>query len=337
MKPGVGTIKARPFNWADLVTLYRYRHQIACLDSILALTHGQPLGFWVALRHLRLEENAFTAVLHPGDGKPALIGQASLRNGGSLGQMTFVLPAVASQTALVPFLIEELVRQVGQQGGLGLLAAVDEESPLFEGLRHSGFAVYAWQRIWRLMGAPLTGNGQGDWLPTTGLDEFAIRSLYQALTPPLVQRAEPLAERALAGMVFQQEGEILAYMEAHFGPRGILLFPLFHPDVQRPAEVLQAYLRSLHFSLGRPVYVAVRSYQAWLEDALTDLQGELYRQQALMVRYLTVTTRSAVWAPAKAGRDNRQPALIGPLPREMRAAPMQRLTETATLSETHYN
>jgi hypothetical protein len=307
------------------------------LDSVLALTRGRPLGFWVVLRHLRLEENAFTAVLQPGEGRPTLIGQASLRNGNSLGQVTFVLPA-ASQAALVARLMDELARQAGQQGGLGLLAAVEDESPLFEGLRQSGFAVYARQRIWRLGSSPVNDDHMGEWLPLTALDEFAIRSLYQALTPPLVQRAEPFGAHGLAGMVYQQGGELLGYMEAHFGPRGILLYPLFHPEVRQPAAALRAYLRGLHFSLGRPVYVAVRSYQAWLEDALRDLGAEPAFQHALMVRHLVVTQRAPVMAPAKASRDNRQPALIGPVPEETRPLPARvMLPEGAVTHESYYN
>lgn len=307
------------------------------MDSVLALTRGRPLGFWVVLRHLRLEENAFTAVLQPGEGHPNLIGQASLRNDNTFGQVTFVLPA-ASQMTLVARLMDELARQVGQQGGLGLLAAVEDESPLFEGLRQSGFAVYARQRVWRLGNLPLNDAPVGEWLPLTALDEFAIRSLYQALTPPLVQRAEPFGAHGLAGMVYQQGGELLGFMEAHFGPRGILLYPLFHPEVRQPAAALRSYLRGLHFSLGRPVYVAVRSYQAWLEDALRDLGGEAVVQHALLVRHLTLAQRAPVLAPATASRDNRQPALMGPLPEETRPLPARVvLPEGAVTHESYYN
>ncbi|MDT8898516.1 MAG: hypothetical protein ACPLUL_12345 [Thermanaerothrix sp.] len=307
------------------------------MDSVLALTRGRPLGFWVVLRHLRLEENAFTAVLQPGEGHPNLIGQASLRNDNTFGQVTFVLPA-ASQMTLVARLMDELARQVGQQGGLGLLAAVEDESPLFEGLRQSGFAVYARQRVWRLGNLPLNDAPAGEWLPLTALDEFAIRSLYQALTPPLVQRAEPFGAHGLAGMVYQQGGELLGFMEAHFGPRGILLYPLFHPEVRQPAAALRSYLRGLHFSLGRPVYVAVRSYQAWLEDALRDLGGEAVVQHALLVRHLTLAQRAPVLAPATASRDNRQPALMGPLPEETRPLPARVvLPEGAITHESYYN
>lgn len=307
------------------------------MDSVLALTRGRPLGFWVVLRHLRLEENAFTAVLQPGEGHPNLIGQASLRNDNTFGQVTFVLPA-ASQMTLVARLMDELARQVGQQGGLGLLAAVEDESPLFEGLRQSGFAVYARQRVWRLGNLPLNDAPVGEWLPLTALDEFAIRSLYQALTPPLVQRAEPFGAHGLAGMVYQQGGELLGFMEAHFGPRGILLYPLFHPEVRQPAAALRSYLRGLHFSLGRPVYVAVRSYQAWLEDALRDLGGEAVVQHALLVRHLTLAQRAPVLAPATASRDNRQPALMGPLPEETHPLPARVvLPEGAITHESYYN
>lgn len=314
MCAGESKIKARPFNWPDLLILYRYRHQIACLDNDLALTRGSPLGFWVVLRHLRLEQNHFTAVLQPRDGSPALIGQVSAHGSDGVARLTFLMPTAAAEMPSLPALMDELVRRAAAHGALALVATVDEDSALFEGLRRCGFAIYGWQRIWRLA-APLPSLADlGAWLPVTALDEFAIRSLYQALTPPLVQRAEPFEGRSLTGMVYQQGGEILAYMEAVFGPRGISLYPLFHPDVRDPARVLHAYLNTLHFSLGRPVYLTVRSYQSWLEGALQSLQAEMVRQQVLLVRHMAAAQRLNLNAAHNAVREGSQPAMVGPIP-----------------------
>jgi hypothetical protein len=57
--------------------------------------------------------------------------------------------------------------------------------------------------------------------------------------------------------------------------------------------------------LGRPVYLSVRSYQAWLETSLQQLDGQLLPRQALLVKHLVQAQR--VEAPARLGvLENRQ-------------------------------
>ena len=58
-----------------------------------------------------------------------------------------------------------------------------------------------------------------------------MRSLFQNLVPPLVQSAEPLPNRRLRGLVYRQNGEMMAYVEGTTGPHGIFLHPLVHPDL----------------------------------------------------------------------------------------------------------
>ena len=46
-----------------------------------------------------------------------------------------------------------------------------------------------------------------------------------------------------------------------------------------------------------PVYVVVRRYQDWLEDALVDLGFEPWTRQAVMVRHIAAGVRQASFAP----------------------------------------
>ena len=54
---------------------------------------------------------------------------------------------------------------------------------------------------------------------------------------------------------------------------------------------------------SRPVYVCVRSYQAWLEPVLEDLGGQAADRQAIMVKHLArlVKEEQAVMAKQPAG------------------------------------
>jgi hypothetical protein len=46
-----------------------------------------------------------------------------------------------------------------------------------------------------------------------------------------------------------------------------------------------------------PVYVRVRRYQDWLDDALGDMGFEICARQAVMVKHITAGIRSASFAP----------------------------------------
>jgi hypothetical protein len=170
---------------------------------------------------------------------------------------------------------------------------VDELSPAFESMRRAGFSVYAWQRIWQLPlnGAATGGKSPSRWQPADAENEQAVRSLFQMVVPPLVQSAEPLSSRRLRGLVFRKDGEVMAYVEGTFGPRGIYICPLIHPDLEDVPGLIDSLPQALAPLLKRPVFLAVRSYQAWMEAALTELDTKCAPRQALMVKHLTIGQR----------------------------------------------
>jgi hypothetical protein len=47
---------------------------------------------------------------------------------------------------------------------------------------------------------------------------------------------------------------------------------------------------------GKPIYLAIRSYQAWLETVVRDLECQVGPRKALMVKHLVVQQRVAVQA-----------------------------------------
>jgi hypothetical protein len=57
------------------------------------------------------------------------------------------------------------------------------------------------------------------------------------------------------------------------------------------SQVLGNLLVNQRNPLGRPIYLAVRSYQAWLETVVRDLECRVGPRQALMVKHLVAQQR----------------------------------------------
>jgi hypothetical protein len=106
---------------------------------------------------------------------------------------------------------------------------------------------------------------------------------------------------------------VLAFVEGIYGPRGIYLLPLFHPTVENVDMLISDLLLHLSPLMGRPVYLAVRSYQSWIENALESLQTQAGERQALLVKHLAHTARVCVQFSAS-GHRKRQTGTDRPNP-----------------------
>lgn len=298
-------MNARPFAWHDILTFYRYRRHLVCTDNAQALTQGNPVGPVAILARLNPSVGSYTGFYASSNGKPPLVGHMRHGTGERSARIEFLMPEDGlNQPGLVE-LLEHLAAQAGTWGAFHLLAEIDENNCALEGMRRSGFSVYAWQQIWKYLSAAETSptaratngnhkNTPPGWKSATSIDEISIRNLYQSLVPPLVQSAEPLTTRKLTGWVYQQQGETLAYVDATYGPHGIYLQPLIHPAVENVNQVLSDLLDRQPTRLGRPVFLAIRSYQAWLETAASNLEFQVGPRQALLVKHLVLHQRDAV-------------------------------------------
>ena len=281
------------------MALVRYRNQVLSLDSALSLTRGNPVGLMGALSQLNPRRDSFTGVVPASDCDPKLIGQMCYTQGQRSARLSFMAPASAGGSPGIADLLDGLTCQAGDWGAFNLLAEADEHHPIFENLRRSNFFVYAWQRVWRFMPSAQREKGVSNrWKTASPLDEIALRSLYQALVPPLVQSAEPFIYHPHQGLVYRhtdakhQYGDVLGYIESRHGPRGVYLQPVIHPDVEDTLGLLVDLIQALPvLYLGRPVYIAVRSYQSWLEAALEELHGQVAPRQALFVKHLASAQR----------------------------------------------
>jgi hypothetical protein len=195
------------------------------------------------------------------------------------------------------------------------MAEVDEASPAFVPLRKAGFSVYAWQRIWDV--SPLAADsmsrnhdvdGIHKWQRMQSVDLPAVQNLYHQIVPPLLQPVEP-APKHPAGFICNQGTR--AHVAISTGMVGIVLFPLIHPEVTDVGPRLVSLIRSLPNRGGRPVYICVRSYQAWLEPALEDLGAKAADRQAIMVKHLARLVKDEQTVMAK------QPATVSVQPSRM--------------------
>lgn len=271
----------RSLDFLDLPLLPRYRRDVLSLDSARILTRGNPLGAAALLSYLNPRHNIYTAVAS--ENGTSLMGQITLGDGETSARLTFLAPSENIAELTFP-LMDHLVTQAGEWGAFHLLAEVDEDSPVFRMLRESGFAMYAWQRAWKL---PVLEpeDDKGSWRQVDETDWPAVQYLYGQIVPALLQPVEILPKQA-AGLVCRPEGNLQAYVSVNSGSAGVWVQPLIPPDSSCVSEQLASLAGEKAGWNTRTVYVCVRSYQAWLESVLADLGAQAGPRQAVMVRRL---------------------------------------------------
>jgi hypothetical protein len=265
----------RSLDFLDLPFLSRSRRNILPLYSAHILTRGNPLGTRAMLSYLNPRRHIYSAVASE-DGD-SLLGQVILKAEEASARLTFLAPT-QNIDRLTPPLLDHLTAQAGEWGAFHLLAEVDENSPFFRSLRRAGFAMYAWQRIWKLpkLEQPVRNS---TWREVEETDWPAVQSLHGQIIPALIQPVDSLPRQA-AGLVCRPEGILQAYAAIDKGPAGVWVQPLVPPDSGCGPDRL-AGLSGLG---NRPVYICVRSYQAWLETVLDDMGATAGPRQAVMVR-----------------------------------------------------
>lgn len=306
-------MSVHPLDLLDLPVLYRYRSEAISLDSARLLTRGNPLGAIGVMAYINPRRHIYSAVTRT-DGT-TLAGGIIHTNGDAFARMLYLAPASAMENPGLQELIENLAEQAGGWGALHVLAEVDETSPAFVPLRNAGFAVYAWQRIWDVTplaagiaprdgydGAGVDAAGQHQWHRVESIHLQAIQNLYHQIIPPLLQPVEP-APKTPNGFLWNEGSR--SHVGIATGMVGVVLFPLIHPEVQDVSTRLASLIRMLPNRGGRPVYVCVRSYQAWLEPALEELGARAADRQAIMVKHLARLVKEEQAVRAK------QPANVG--------------------------
>jgi hypothetical protein len=295
----------RPLALFDLPLLYRYRDDALPLDGTRALTRGNPLGALGFMNYLNPARHIYTA-LEEGKTSPVL-GGITHTSGESFAKLLFLAPKTRLEDAEVLILLEDLTKEAGNWGALHVIAEINETNNVFSDLRNGGFSVYAWQRMWDISNLSGTTQKSKDWKRVRSIHHPAAQSLYHQIVPPLLHPIEPLSNQS-RGLIC--DGEVNCYVSIASGAFGIVLAPLIHPEVTSVGDKLVTLLNCLPERRGRPVYLCVRSYQAWLEPVLADLGALAAQRQAVMVKHLTRLVKKEQNVPAVPSGVSVQPSRI---------------------------
>ncbi len=289
----------RPFELRDIPLLHRYRHRGLFLDSIPTLTWGRtlvPAGAVVS--PLSAAMGVFTAYYQDEEkSHEPMIGQISHANGAPFAHFTYLAPDTAIESPVVSPLLESLIKRVGARGAQSLIAEVDENSQTFEALRKASFSIYSRQTLWKINAIEKAEDSETSWQRSAPADEINIWRLYNALVPTLVQNVEPTPSGQMNGWVKYQDGELLGFVAMVQGPRGVWLQPFFHPEMEDVGRYLTHLISTLDPKTSRPLYICLRSYQAWLSSVLENMGAEPGQDQAVMVRRLAVPIKKPVLSP----------------------------------------
>jgi hypothetical protein len=150
-------------------------------------------------------------------------------------------------------------------------------------------------------------NHSFEWTRVKSVHMPAVQSLYYQIVPALLQPIEPQPKSALGW--FCNEG-VKCYVGATQGAYGIVLSPLIHPEETNVSAKLASLISNLPERRNRPVYVCVRSYQAWLEPVLADLGAQGADRQAVMVKHLAHLVKEGQTATAVPSGVSVQPSRV---------------------------
>jgi hypothetical protein len=294
----------RPLAIFDLPYLYSLRDQAIGLDAARTLTRGNPLGAVGLFAYMNPGRHIYSAIVNGGE--DCVLGGIIHGRAEAFAKLLFLAPSSQLDHPDLPALIETLSAQAGVWGAFHVLAEVDETSDAFIALRKAGFSVYAWQRMWDV--SAIVGSDRPfAWSRVKSVHLPSVQSLYHQIVPPLLQPVEPQPKRALGWMC---NAGVKCYVSATHGVYGIVLAPLIHPEATDVSGKLASLISRLPDRRNRPVYLCVRSYQAWLEPVLADLGARAADRQAVMVKHLARMLKEGQTATQVPARVSVQPSRV---------------------------
>jgi hypothetical protein len=294
----------RPLALLDLPQLYRFREEAIGLDTARTLTRGNPLGAGRLLAYMNPARHVYSAVANGEN--DSILGGIIHSRADPFAKLLYLAPQSNLDHPELPALIENLAAQAGDWGAFHVLAEVDETGDVFVPLRKAGFSVYAWQRMWEISGEAESTSGL-EWTRVLSIQLPAVQSLYHQIVPPLLHPIEPQPKSAIGWI--SNDG-VKCYASVTHGVYGIVLTPLIHPEATDVSAKLAALINNLPDRRNRPVYVCVRSYQAWLEPVLADLGAKAAARQAVMVKHLARLVKEGQTVPAVPSGVSIQPSRV---------------------------
>ena len=282
----------RPLALLDLPYLHSFRDDVVGLDAARTLTRGNPLGAVGLLSYVNPTRHIYSAIANGED--DSVLGGIIHRQDEPFAKLYYLAPSSQLDHPYLPHLIENLSEQAGTWGAFHVLAEVDETSDAYVSLRKAGFSVYAWQRMWDVSEVEEAGS-RSSWMRVKSVHVPSVQNLYHQIVPPLLHPVEPQPKAAVGWMC--NEGA-KCYVNVSQGTYGVVLTPLIHPEATNVSEKISALISNLPDRRGRPVYICVRSYQAWIEPVLEDLGAKAAERQAVMVKHLARLVKDTAVARA---------------------------------------
>lgn len=306
----------RQFNLGDILLVKRLQGQGSCFDLETALLCSPAPLSMAVLECLALNQgrcSTFVDRHSSTGGRVRGFIQAWNRVDGLACDVAFIAPCLDGSPAtsrLWRNLLEHLSVVKGHSGLQRVFAKVSTDGDATEIFRQTGFAAYARRRVFRLDQPPANIDPARpmSWRPLQEKDAWGLQRLWSATTPRPVQQAEGgRAERDLDGLlpwwktrqvkqyVLSNAGEIRVHLRVASAEDGhwmrIAVAPTVLGDVR---TLLSEAMSILSARPDRPIYCAVREYQAGLEAALEDLGFQPLTSELLMVKHTTVGVKVPV-------------------------------------------
>ena len=294
----------RNLSLVDIPRVLRLTENVTVLDSRIGCTSAPDTsGAILASMMPHTSRHTLVARAH---GQHA-IGQFYMTPDGDHAQLAYLAPRLEVETDDSAWLLilDAMVRQAGKRGAHTLRAELDENSPLFETMRQSGFAVYARQFMY--MHQPhqeLIGSDELDLQPTDDSDATQILLIYSRTVPSLLQQVGILPDNH--GYLYRENGQVMGYINVAEGREGVYLMPYMDHRVgsEQVAKVIITVASLIPRASKRPLTVRVRRHQGWFGSALEDMGFERVAQQAVMVRHIAAGIHSPAFTPLKARMAN---------------------------------
>lgn len=279
----------------------------------MALSSGNLLSPDTFMGFFRMDFSSYMGLARNHKDSQVLIGRIYLNMGDEAARLAYLAPQQDFSDGILEVLLNHLAWECGSRGALRLLSELDENAPAFESFRLAGFCVYTRQQIWKISAIDHTDEAMpGTWQILREVDLRSVQNLYHAVVPPLVQGAECMDKRQIRGYGYYLDEDLLAFVEVIYGAAGIFVNPVVHPNLRKPLPVLTNILSHLQQRSNRPLYLAVRDYQSWLNGTLQELQAIPGERKVMMVKHLAHRQRVSAMNPIRAVLDVPGPETSSP-------------------------
>ena len=290
----------------DLPLMLRLKQNAIVLHSELGLTEDARGQNSALLSSIVFPRGLHTLMGHVND--KTVGGQFRHRSGEANAHLVYLAPTLDDDEDDTVWLhmLDAMAAQAGKNGAQTLVGEVELSHRLFETMRRAGYAVYSRQVVWTH--SPISDAEAPNLTVTaeTDDDHSGIAALLGCSIPRMMQTVMgPSAD--MQGLVYRKSGVVDAYIAYSEGKHGVYLLPYLHPETLDDAsDIMAAALLQIERCRRLPIYVSVRGYQGWLENAMRDLGFSPWLEQAVMVKHLTAGVRQTSFQQVRIGAGSRQ-------------------------------